>query len=159
MVVVRALYEAKSTENEPLCKTRSGQFGTRRNRKSVQEVSKHFDSSAKSQGHYGKTDIRYWQAAVFRQSYTRSGLAHRASEWAIKIQHVGRRETFPLGTANRAAAAAKAKNIYLSLHASGWETTLAKFKPKASAQCRDGDYRWRVPKTSDCECWRPIKDD
>jgi integrase len=97
-------------------------------------VSKHFDSSAKSQGHYGKTDIRYWQAAVFRQSYTRSGLAHRASEWAIKIQHVGRRETFPLGTANKAAAAAKAKNIYLSLRASGWEATVTKFKPKTSVQ-------------------------
>ena len=154
-----AVYEAKSTERGVLAGQRSGQFGTRRNRKSVQEVSKHFDSSTEPQGHYGKTDIRYWQTAVFRQSYTRNGLAHRASEWAIKIQHVGRRETFPLGTANRAAAAAKAKNIYLSLHASGWETTLAKFKPKASAQCRDGDYRWRVPKTSDCECWRPIKDD
>src|SRR6266550_4750858 len=136
MVAVRALDEAKSTENRPFCKPRSGQFGTCRNTKSVQEVSKHFDSSAEPQGHYGKTDIRYWQTAVFRQSYTRNGLAHRASEWAIKIQHVGRRETFPLGTANKAAAAAKAKNIYLSLFASGWAATLAKFKPKASAQCR-----------------------
>jgi integrase len=86
--------------------------------------------------HHGKTDIRYWQGAVYQPKYTRNGVAHQASEWAIKIQHLGRRETFPLGTANKAAAAAKAKNIHLSLHASGWEATLAKFKPKASAQCR-----------------------
>jgi integrase len=131
---VWALYEAKSTENKLFCKTRSGQFGTCRNTKSVQEVSKHFDSSAEPQGHYGKTDIRYWQTAVFRQSYTRHGLAHQASEWAVKIQHVGRRETFPLGTANKAAAAAKAKNIYLSLHASAQcrtATTVGEFLEQA----------------------------
>ena len=61
-------------------------------------------------------------------------MAHHVSEWAIKIQHLGRRETFSLGTANKAAAAANAKNIYLSLQALGWEATLAKFKPKANAQ-------------------------
>jgi len=44
---------------------------------------------------------------------------------------LGRRETFPLDTANRAAAAAKAKRIYLTLTSSGWETALTNFKPKA----------------------------
>jgi hypothetical protein len=39
---------------------------------------------------------------------------------------------FSLGTANRAAAAARARDIYLHLAANGWETTLAKFKPKSS---------------------------
>jgi len=37
---------------------------------------------------------------------------------------------FSLGTANRAAAAARARDIYLHLAANGWETTLTKFKPK-----------------------------
>jgi integrase len=38
---------------------------------------------------------------------------------------------FSLGTANRAAAAARARDIYLHLAANGWEATLAKFKPKS----------------------------
>jgi integrase len=97
-------------------------------------VSKHFNRSAGLQGHHGKTDIRHWLGAVFRQRYTRNGVAHHVSEWAIKIQHMGHRETFPLGTANKTAAAAKAKDIYLSLQTGGWEATLAKFKPKANAQ-------------------------
>jgi Phage integrase family. len=135
MLVVEAEYEGKSPKKEFPLPPRSDQFGTRRNTKSVQEVSKHFNRSAGLRGHYGKTDIRYWLEAVFRQKYTRNGVAHQVSAWAIKIQHVGRRETFPLGTANRTAAAAKAKDIYLNLQADGWEATLAKFKPKANAQC------------------------
>jgi integrase len=114
----------------------SGQFGTARNTKSVQEVSKHLESFTDSRSHLGKTDLRYWLRAVFRQKYIRNGVAHHVSEWAIKIQHVGHRETFALDTANKTAAAARAKNIYLSLLASGWEATLVKFKPKSNAQCR-----------------------
>jgi len=49
----------------------------------------------------------------------------------VKLQHKGRRETFSLGTPNRAAAAAKAKIIYLSLQSAGWEETLRLFKPKS----------------------------
>src|SRR5690349_13752040 len=78
--------------------------------------------------HYGKTDLRYWQAAVFQPRYTRNGVVHRLSEWTVKIQHLGRRETFPLGTANRIEAAAKAKKIYLRLKSSGWETALTNIK-------------------------------
>ncbi len=136
MVVLKALYEAKSAENPCFSRPRSGQFGTRRNRKSVQEVSKHSDACAEPRGHHGKTDIRYWQAAVFRQRYSQNGVAQQASEWAIKIQHLGQRQTFPLETANKATAAAKAKNIYLGLRANGWEATLAKFKPKANANSK-----------------------
>jgi hypothetical protein len=53
--------------------------------------------------------------------------------WAMKIAHRGRRETFPLGTPNKAAAAAKARDIYLSLTASGWEITLRRYKPSSAA--------------------------
>ena len=84
-----------------------------------------------SRRYYSKTDLRYWQAAVFQPRYTRNQVVHQLSEWAVKIQHLGRRETFALGTANRPAAAAKAKTIYLALKSSGWEITLANFKPKS----------------------------
>jgi hypothetical protein len=39
------------------------------------------------------------------------------------MQHEGRRERFPLYTPNKAAAAAKARDIYLFLAANGWEAT------------------------------------
>ena len=52
----------------------------------------------------------------------------------MKVAHEGRRETFPLGTPNKAAAAARARDVYLSLVAVGWEPTLSKFKkPKPAA--------------------------
>ena len=135
MLVVRPVYLAKSGETAAAPLIRSDQFGTLRNTKSVQEVSKQL-SAAALYAHHGKTDLRYWQGAVFRPTYTRNGMARQASQWAIKIQHLGRRETFSLGTANKAAAAVKAKNIYLVLHSSGWEATLAKFKPNATSQFR-----------------------
>jgi integrase len=43
---------------------------------------------------------------------------------------LGRRETFSLVKANKTEAATRAKEIYLSLKAAGWDPTLAKFKPK-----------------------------
>jgi len=57
----------------------------------------------------------------------------RVNEWAAKIQHLGRRETFSLSTANKASAAARAKEIYLTLKSAGWEVALSKFKPGVSS--------------------------
>jgi len=79
-------------------------------------------------GHFAKTDVRYWQRTIFRQTYTRDGETRVTKDWAMKIAHVGRRETFPLGTPNKAAEAAKARDIYLLLVASGWEITLRRYK-------------------------------
>jgi len=76
---------------------------------------------------FGKTDVRYWAERIFRRQ--RDGIED--SHWTAQIQHVGRREQFPLGTPNKAAAAAKARDIYLSLQGQGWEATLALHKPKA----------------------------
>jgi hypothetical protein len=83
-------------------------------------------------GRYGKTDLRYWEKSIFQPTYTtRDGVIRRVGEWAAKIQHLGRRETFPLESANKATAAAAAKEIYLTLKSSGWDAALAKFKPKS----------------------------
>jgi integrase len=101
-----------------------------KNPKSVQE--------SKVLGHYSKSDIRYWQQAIFRQTYTRNGETLITKNWAMKIANRGRRETFPLGTANKAAGAARARDIYLSLLAAGWEATLARYKkPPAIFHKRD----------------------
>lgn len=75
---------------------------------------------------FGKTDVRYWSEKIFRR--TREG--SEDTHWTAQIQHLGRREQFPLGTPNKAAAAAKARDIYVALHAHGWANTLALHKPK-----------------------------
>ena len=76
-----------------------------------------------------KTDIRYWQERIFFPEYTKNGEKKSTREYAVRLQHLDRRETFQLGTANKAAAGAKARDIYEHLKAHGWDKTLAKFKP------------------------------
>ena len=53
-------------------------------------------------------------------------------DWSVRIQHQGRRESFPLGTPNKAAAAAKARDIFFGLSGGGWQETLQRFKPEAA---------------------------
>jgi integrase len=78
-----------------------------------------------------KSDMRYWQQAIFQPSYTWKGTKRWVGHWAVKVQHGRRRETIPLGTANKAAAAAKAKEFYLCLQSKGWYEALLRFKPKS----------------------------
>lgn len=77
-----------------------------------------------------KTDVKYWQRTVVRASYISDGQKRRVEDWSVKIQHAGRRETFPLGTPNKTAAAAKARDIYLCLLGKGWDAARAQFKKK-----------------------------
>jgi hypothetical protein len=102
----------------------------RLNGKSVQEVSKQKRASS---GRRPKTDVRYWEQVLFQPTYTRDGQVRKVGEWAAKIQHLGRRETFSLAGANKANAASRAKEIYLSLRSAGWDATLTKFKPNAGS--------------------------
>jgi integrase len=96
--------------------------------KSVQETSKQRP----------KTDVRYWSQRLFRPWYTRDGERFELDTYAIKIQIRGRRESFNLGTPNKAAAAARAREIYCYLSANGWEATAAKFKPKSPVVLKTG---------------------
>jgi integrase len=104
----------------------SEQKQTPLNSKSVQEVSKR-----QAPRGYGKTDVRYWREAVFQPSYTRNGVRCKLDQYAVKLQFAGRRETFPLGTANRENAAQKAREIHFYLQSNGWDETLLKFKPRS----------------------------
>ena len=79
---------------------------------------------------FGKTDARYWHDAIFKPGYTRDGQTFSLEEWAARIQFRGKRELFSLRTPNKAAAAAKAREIYVMLVGAGWEATLAKYKPE-----------------------------
>jgi integrase len=79
----------------------------------------------------GKTHVDYWRAKLLKRAYPdRHGRLVEVPEWQVRIAHRGRREFFNLGTANQASASAKARDIYLSLLAAGWDATLTKFKPE-----------------------------
>lgn len=99
-----------------------------------------------------KSDLRDWQENVFRRARAKGDKTVEASEYSARIQHAGRRQFFNLGTANKAAAAAQARDIYVHLQANGWEPTLAKYKkaaapPKADATL--GDFLAEVKARAD----------
>jgi integrase len=54
-------------------------------------------------------------------------------EWYARVQFQGKRTFFPLGTPNRAAAAAKARDIFLFLTVNGWPLTLARYKGRSQS--------------------------
>lgn len=71
-----------------------------------------------------KTAAAYWLKKVKKPA--------GSALFGIQIAYRGNRHRFPLETANAEAAAEKARNIYLSLVANGWESTLAQFKPQTA---------------------------
>lgn len=97
--------------------------------KSVQVVSK---QKTDWRTPYSKTDVRYWHRAIFRTTYSGAKGPRVAKDWAAKIQRAGRRETFSLGTPNRTAAAARARDLYVLLQSSGWDAAIARFKPQSN---------------------------
>jgi integrase len=80
---------------------------------------------------YPKTHVRYWQKTIFRRTYRKGGQNLFVGHYSARVQHGGRRAFFALEGQglNKAAAAGRAREIYLFLLANGWEVTLAKYKP------------------------------
>jgi integrase len=78
---------------------------------------------------FARSDIRYWENAVFQRVRNRQGKKDRSQHFSVQLQLAGRRAEFGLATANRAVAARKAREIYEHLKVTGWAATLAKFKP------------------------------
>src|SRR6516162_3283250 len=72
----------------------------------------------------GKSHVDYWTPRLTKRTYSWEGKTVEISEWQIRIAHLGRREWFNTGTANKSAAAEKARKIYLSLISKGWQPTL-----------------------------------
>jgi integrase len=88
-----------------------------------------------------KTDVRYWEVAVYKPKFPPSGSdqetvpgqrksSRETKHYSVRILHQGERKTIPLGLANKTEAARRARDIYLSLVASGWQETLEKFHPQ-----------------------------
>ena len=87
-----------------------------------------------------RSDIRYWQGAVFQRVRKRKGLKEQSKHFSYAPWHDGVRKEFNLLTANRAVAARKAREIFEYLKVNGWEQTLRKFK-SPSAQITPGEIR------------------
>jgi integrase len=92
------------------------------NSKSVRKMSE--SESAKTS--IGKADSRYWLQAgkLISDPRCRGALF-------CKIQVHGRRESFPLLTTNKSAAASKAAKIYADISVLGWDAAITKHKPEA----------------------------
>ena len=80
---------------------------------------------------YPKTHANYWKARLEHRTYTRDGKTYEVPEWSVRIHFGGNRKSFDLETGSKEEAAAKARDIYLSLIAKGWSATLADLKPNA----------------------------
>ena len=72
---------------------------------------------------HAKSDERYWQNRIM--FWNKSDKLY-----SVRMQHSKRTEIFKLHTANKKEASKKARDIFLSLKANGWDETLDEFKPK-----------------------------
>jgi integrase len=99
-----------------------------------------------------KTHQDYWQGRLKKRSYlSRDGKTAVVPTWQVRLTHLGRESWFNLDTANRAAAAVKARDIYMHLITHGWPATLAKFKPDMEVSkdgCTIGEFLDQVKAVS-----------
>jgi integrase len=89
-------------------------------------------------GRPSKSDLRYWEGAVFKRKRRRATGLFESSNWRIQLQHDARRGEFDLATPNRNAAARLAREISDHLRVNGWEATLARYKPGHRHQSLSG---------------------
>jgi integrase len=91
-----------------------------------------------------KTHQDYWKSRLIHCTFRgRDGENYTPPEFYARMFHLGRESRFCLDTANQAAAAIKARDIYLSLLSAGWEATLAKYKPtpvEKAEVCTVGEF-------------------
>jgi integrase len=81
---------------------------------------------------HSKTTAEYWLSRV----YFHKQAAGPETDYSVFVQFDGRRERFPLGTANKRRAAELAREIYRTLKAGGWDLAIAVYK---KGQSIDGD--------------------
>ena len=93
---------------------------------------------------FARTHPSYWRDRIFRRERTGGVDPH----YTAKIQHAGRRENFPLYSANKSVGASLAAEIYRASVTQGWETALALHKPKPSEPERQSATVGEVIKTA-----------
>jgi hypothetical protein len=115
---------------------------------------------------YSKTHANYWKARLEHRSYSRDDRNFEVAEWSVRIYFKGVRKSFDLETANKEEAAAKARDIYVSLVTKGWAATIAELTPQVMSPINpaDGSPRWSGHRISNPKrfgvtasifgCWR-----
>lgn len=87
---------------------------------------------------YSKTHQGYWADRLEKRTYDLStGEVGVVEEWQVRIQYLGKREWFPLGSNNKVEAAKRAAEIYQSLRFQGWDQTIAKYKGVQYVKTKD----------------------
>jgi hypothetical protein len=71
--------------------------------------------------------------------HAEDGARVESANYAVEISFRARRIKWSLATPNREAAAARAKEIYLSLQAVGWEETIKRYRPQEAPKSSDPD--------------------
>jgi DNA-binding NarL/FixJ family response regulator len=84
------------------------------------------DSGAEP-GPLAKTDIRYWKRRLLERRHPSPTKTALSAALSTRIEHAGINHYFPLGTSDEAAAAAKAREIYLAVVKEGWEAVDQRF--------------------------------
>ncbi len=71
-----------------------------------------------------KTHSDYWKSRILRRTFQdRHGKTGMSPEYSVRLRHLGEDTYFNLATPNQAAAAVKARDIYVFLIANGWAAT------------------------------------
>ena len=109
----------------------SGQLERIKDEKNGPEMAQRLAQRAEmADGRRAKTHPDYWKVRLVRRTYENAhGQTVEIPEWHVRVAFRGRREWFNLDTANQAAAATKARDLFLSLLSTGWEATLGRYKP------------------------------
>ncbi len=78
---------------------------------------------------FPKTHVNFWRGRLRRQRYgsKQKGTYRELPAFYVRIYHQGQGHAFTLQTLNEAAAATKARDIYLAILREGWEPVLRRF--------------------------------
>ena len=103
---------------------------------SGQEVAKqnealgHFDEQIPERKRaLSRTHAGYWKDRLEKRCYTRDGELHEVNEWSVRIQHLGKRQSFALRSSNAETAAIKARDLYMTVVSKGWAAAEAEYNP------------------------------
>ncbi|MGC8990484.1 MAG: tyrosine-type recombinase/integrase [Verrucomicrobiia bacterium] len=83
-----------------------------------------------------KTHADFWFSRLEKRFYVDNGRRVEMPTWYVRLAKSGQRAYFNLGTANRAAAARNALEIYVFLQANGWAATLARYKARETVTAK-----------------------
>lgn len=88
-----------------------------------------------------KSTLAYWKSAVRQRKYRHKGELRKCADYSVRIAHDGEQHDIPLKISDRDKAASKAKSIWESVVANGWDRTLMGLGVKSKGDALTfGDY-------------------